>query len=79
MLSNCGKLDNTACSSDDVLLTNDSSSYDTIWLPGNDLLYASLLFDGQMTWSDSENENLQDSTVDIEVLSTNKSKSLQDI
>ena len=73
------QLDNTS-SSDGVLLNNDSSSSNTIWLPGNDdLLYASLLFDEQMTWSDSENENLQDNTVGIEVISANKDKSLQDI
>ena len=80
MLSDCGKRDNTASSSNDVLLNNNASSSNTIWLPGNDdLLYASLLFDEQMTWSDSENKNLQDNTVDIEVISTNKDKSLQDI
>ena len=79
-MSDCGKLDNTASSSNDDLLNNYASSSNTIWLPGNDdLFYASLLFDEQMTWSDSENENLQDNTVDIEVISTNKEKSLQDI
>ena len=80
MLSDWGKLDKTASSSNDVLLNNDASSSNAIWLPGNDdLLYVSLLFDEQMTRSDSENENLQDSTVDIEVSSSNKDKSLQDI
>ena len=74
LLSDCDKLDSTASSS------NDASSSNTIRLPGNDdLLYALLLFDEQITWSDSENESLQGNTVDIEVISTNKDKPLQDI
>ena len=80
LLSDCDKLDSTASSSNDVLRNNDASSSNTIRLPGNDdLLYALLLFDEQITWSDSENESLQGNTVDIEVISTNKDKSLQDI
>lgn len=74
------QLDDTTSCSNDVLLSNDASSSNA-WLPGNDdLLYASLLFDEQMPWSDSENENLQNlQAVEIEVISTNNDKSLQDI
>ena len=43
------------------------------------MLYASLLFDEQMPWSDSENENSQDQAAEIEVISTNDDKSLHDI
>jgi hypothetical protein len=80
LLSNGEKIDDSSSSSNDIFLTNEASSSNTIWLPGNDdLLYASLLFDEQMPWSDSENENLQDQAAEIEVISTNDNKSLHDI
>ena len=72
------QLDNASgCYNDVVQSKNASSSSTMTWLTGNDdLLYASLLFDEQMPWSDSESEYLPDTAVPLEI---NDDKSLHDV
>jgi dynactin complex subunit len=71
------QLDDPCSSSNGVSF--DNSSWSDTWLPSNDdLLYASLLFDEQVPWSDSDNENVQEQSEEINRVN-NDNQSLHDI